>query len=345
MGSLPEEPTLPRVVDSEMPVVPPGIVTLLRALQDGPARDLSLIRGELDQVRRLSSDAVMALQNSFFELDKLVSAQRDSLNGLLDAVESSADALNITTFVRQVGPLFRSVLDLLSRVAGKGTEGAKRAEALTSDLLESLKLLRKFEEIESQTFVLALNASIEAARAGDQGKGFGIVAQEVRALAKLSKGLNEKIGGQLERARLALTEVRAVLVDSTANDAAVASESRSRIEDLLHKLGVLDRRLAADLDAVRTISEHVTEHVATAIRALQFEDMTTQLIACIVRRVERLETSLGALRGLTELSVDSSAALSAALSAEAEALAERYRAPIVSVVAQQDTTAGTVEFF
>lgn len=104
-----------------------GLSALFRTFQEGPVQDLTLIRGELTQVRSLSTSAIVALQSSFFELEKLVRAQRDHLDGLVEMSASRTDELNIATFVREVGPLFRSLSELLGHVVGKGAEGARRA--------------------------------------------------------------------------------------------------------------------------------------------------------------------------------------------------------------------------
>jgi len=324
------------------------IVTLLHALHDGPTEELQHVRAELAQLRQIATDAVTSLQKSFFEIESLIRAQRDSLDALLngaDAPSAAADDLNLGAFVREMGPLFRSLGELLGNLVDKGSEGACRVEGLSTNVAQTRGLLRKFESIESQTFVLALNASVEAARAGVHGRGFGVVAQEVRNLARFSKELNEQIASQLEHTQLSLAEVRTVLIEGTSKEAACAEHSRARIELLLQKLTVLDRRLTADLDATRSISARVSVQVSMAVQALQFEDMTAQLIDCISKRLTRIEDSLTKLQGLAEASVDSNGSLVDALSSGAGSIAEQYEAPINSPVSQTDSSVGTIDVF
>ncbi len=343
----------PRTTDVNQPeasdgaLVLAGLFELCRALRVGPAQDLRTARDELGQIRSLSSHAIVSLQRSFFKLNELVQGQRENLNALLGGVDDSAGAaatdLNIATFIGEVGPLFRSLADLLARVVGKGSEGAQKAEALRLDVLETLKLLGRFKDVETQTFLLALNASIDAARAGDHGKSFGVVATELRTLADFSKQLNCEIKLQLERTQSALTEVKRTLVDATGNDVVRANESRTRLDALLLKLATLDQRLSADLAKLRTIADQIAEHVATAVQALQFEDMTTQLADCMLKRLVRVESSIKAFEAIA--GTDSSSALANALFAQAAAVSQNYQLEVVSPVQQQDTQTGSVDFF
>ncbi|HEY0464742.1 MAG TPA: methyl-accepting chemotaxis protein [Polyangiaceae bacterium] len=343
----------PRTTDVNQPeasdgaLVLAGLFELCRALRVGPAQDLRTARDELGQIRSLSSHAIVSLQRSFFKLNELVQGQRENLNALLGGVDDSAGAaatdLNIATFIGEVGPLFRSLADLLARVVGKGSEGAQKAEALRLDVLETLKLLGRFKDVETQTFLLALNASIDAARAGDHGKSFGVVATELRTLADFSKQLNCEIKLQLERTQSALTEVKRTLVDATGNDVVRANESRTRLDALLLNLATLDQRLSADLAKLRTIADQIAEHVSTAVQALQFEDMTTQLADCMLKRLVRVESSIKAFEAIA--GTDSSSALANALFAQAAAVSQNYQLEVVSPVQQQDTQTGSVDFF
>lgn len=84
-------------------------------------------------------------------------------------------------------------------------ESIKKCEALVGVIQDKTKSLNS---IQGRQNILALNASIEAARAGDAGKGFAVVAKEVGALSQQSKGLNEEISKtlvEISKAMLAIT--------------------------------------------------------------------------------------------------------------------------------------------
>lgn len=324
-----------------------ALFALTSTLRGSCSEDLAQMRAELGQVRSLTTTAIAALQSSFRDLDALIRAQSDTLDSLLTlgSEPASANELNIASFVGEVGPLFRSLAELVARVVARGEDGARRAEGLASDVATTLELLRQFQSVEAKTFILGLNASIEASRAGDRGKAFAIVAQEVRAVATYSKELNGRIADQLQRAHAALSDVRVTLVESATRDAEGAEASKAEIDDLLHKLAALDVRLARDLARIREVSECVTRQVAIAVQALQFEDMTTQLVDCLGRRVARIEASIDCLHQAAEVSVDSGIALAGALREQAEAVLAVYAIELRSPVAQQDTTSGSVDFF
>src|SRR4051812_29200996 len=108
----PTEPKGAAAPASDLSPLKDAISALAGVLRVNALPDLTRMRDELGQVRRLSSHAIMALQNSFYELDRLVREQQNSLDALLSIGQDSPAArndLNIAAFVHEVGPLFRSL--------------------------------------------------------------------------------------------------------------------------------------------------------------------------------------------------------------------------------------------
>lgn len=329
-----------------VPSVPP-LPNLREALLSGPLQDIESCRAELAQVRGLLADAIHSLQSSFTEVEALVASQAELLGELLSAVETSAGDAgpNIKSFLEEITPLLRSLTELLTRVAQTGQDSARGSEALETDLGETFKLLSQFEQVERQTTLLAVNASIEAAHAGDLGRGFGVVAQEVRHLSTYSKDLNQRVVHHLERARGTLQDVRHKLTRAMASDIMLAEDSRSRIEALFQSIGGLDAKMAASLERIREISQQNAVHVETAVRVLQFEDIVGQLLGCMDRRLSRLQTVLAQLAAVPALRGGPADALPDQLALHLDQLADAYATPVVSPVAQQSMAGGEIELF
>ncbi|HTV22146.1 MAG TPA: methyl-accepting chemotaxis protein [Polyangiaceae bacterium] len=318
-----------------------------QVLLAGPVDELRQLRSEATQVRGLLTDAIVGLQRSFTEVQALVAEQGQLLTELLSSVEATRGetSASIGSFLREITPLLGSLTALLLSIDHHGAESARRSETLATDLAETFKLLQQFERVEKQTSLLAVNASIEAAHAGDLGRGFGVVAQEVRHLSSFSKELNQRVVENLERARVTLSSVRDMLSDAMARDIDGAKESRARIDALFASIAGLDETLSRGLDRIRDISRQTAEHVATAVRVLQFEDIVGQLLACMEKRVARMEGVLGRLAALPALRGGSFVELGAQLDAFVAEMREAYATPVVSPVTQQSMAGGEVELF
>ena len=321
------------------------IVQLGSVIGAGPAQDLATARSEVSQVRSLFSDSIRSLQASFKELDGLIQSQQRQVTDLLSTVGGSSGKGSVESFLEELGPLLRSLTEILTNVTDKGADGARRVDALTNDLGETFRLLRNFESVEAQTNMLALNATIEAARAGEQGRAFGVVAQEVRNLSKSSKELNARISEQLSRARSRMADVRQLLVESVPEDSASARQSRERIDDLLGRLDAVDQRMVDGLAQIERVSHEVAERVAVAVRALQFEDIVGQLLGCMDRRLERLEAALHGIQAVAASPDSESEALSSRLQGQLAEVVRSYSVPVNSPVVQTSMDAGSIELF
>jgi methyl-accepting chemotaxis protein len=339
---------------------------LAQLFRDALTEDVTSARRELGRVSNVLTDAIAQLQQSFYGLDAHVQAQKTRVNELLAAVDGTRVAgkgklLTLRSFVGELTPLLRSLVEMLNRLRDQGLHGATRVEGMVAQLDDVLKLVARFDEIELQSNLLALNATMEAARAGEAGRCFGVVAQEVRALSKFSRDLNRKIDTELSKTRGTVGGVRELLISGATKDAKAADLAVSQIDGILEQLAALDRMIADGLGSLNQLASDIGNSVATAVRALQFEDLTRQLLESAQKRLARLEDVAESLAPLIEqlsaLSASSStgdgsastngdpARRNAFVQGELQKLRRHYDDVVASPVQQSSMSSGDVELF
>ncbi|HLK56840.1 MAG TPA: methyl-accepting chemotaxis protein [Chthonomonadaceae bacterium] len=160
--------------------------------------------------------------------------------------------------------------------ARKITDSSRRLQQMVA-LSESLyELLDDIEGVADQTGMLALNASIEAARAGDAGRAFNVVAKEVRKLAERSRQSAERMRSlTLETAHSTQT-IHTELVQTAENSMEASCEAQTEINRLLRTLQEADLATKEVLAELTSKSDNITSNYTSIITAFQFHDMLRQ---------------------------------------------------------------------
>lgn len=175
--------------------------------------------------------------------------------------------------------------ETMDRIVGAVADTAERAHALEAASKQIVSIIRTIEGIASQTNLLALNAAIEAARAGDEGRGFGVVANEVKALSRQTAGAAEDIRHRIEALQSDMHAIVGLMDDSShaAEDGRKAMDTvRTRIDEIEGGVGRVVGRVD---DMAQLLGEQstATSEVASGIATVA---------AGSAENVERLEESV-----------------------------------------------------
>lgn len=177
-----------------------------------------------------------------------------------------------------------------SQVSRVAVEQAKATDGLVQSMNAAAQSIGKvigvIEGIAKQTTLLALNASIEAARAGESGRGFGVVAEEVKNLAEQTTQATEAISHQINSVQAAIGETVSAIrgtsdvinqINQIAVVVAQAIEQQSEITRTIgHKVSQVAQGAAAASEKARIIDQCATEAKETATDATRSNQQLTQ---------------------------------------------------------------------
>ncbi|WP_295464463.1 methyl-accepting chemotaxis protein [uncultured Pseudomonas sp.] len=168
-----------------------------------------------------------------------------------------------------------------------------------ASLTEQLKSMAKdVGDVARQTNLLALNAAIEAARAGEAGRGFAVVADEVRKLSTLSGDTGQKIGETVETVNGAIARTLELSQRHAERDTGTLNQSGETIEQVIGAFGGTTREVVERSDALAENASAVGGAIAEVLVALQFQDRVSQMLGHVRDDQARLERLVAERRAL-----------------------------------------------
>ena len=244
---------------------------------------------------RLSSSSREALQAQFNEIDLVASACEEMHQTSSEVAQSAnrvvaaADSAELSA--QQGKAVVEEISQAMSELMQQISSAKPRVEELARNSDNISQILEVITAIAEQTNLLALNAAIEAARAGEQGRGFAVVADEVRNLARrtqdsvveirqviaaLQSGTSQVVSAILASHEQAhLTQQRSsqavVTLEAITHAIATIQEMSNQIEIAIKEQGKVSGEISQNINSIRKTSELVTQSAESS--SAMFDDL------------------------------------------------------------------------
>lgn len=237
----------------------------------------------IQDIYSTQEDAVMNLSTAFIELQGFIDQQSTNISSLIiidSNVEGTESEVLYSDSMRSFAHSTESTLDkFIKSTVEMSTYSLELLESVNeihADVPEVLKTLQDIDGISSQTNLLALNAAIEAARAGEHGRGFAVVADEVRKLSTRSAQFSDVVQTQLKSISERISALTAQVGKLASYDVSYVIEAKKEIRLALEKIidkAESDANITQGLDQ---LSQQLEDALSRAIRGLQFGDINGQ---------------------------------------------------------------------
>jgi len=307
---------------------------------------ISFIESESQQVNDLVQNAIHQLTDSFQGLNSQTAQQAEFLHDLLHQNDDG----HLNKFVSETEKLLTYFVDQVLNTSKDSMYLMHRLDDMTEKVNSVFALLDDVKDIASQTNLLALNAAIEAARAGEAGRGFAVVADEVRKLSRKSDDFSDEISRLTTDVKHTLKDASEVVNKVVSADMNVALSGKQQVSEMSDSMAELEQHTNDIVEKTQQASQQISTMVNQAVTSLQFEDMCTQLLAHISRRLAAVSELSGLVDELHVARMNPSLLENYrdSLSKLEESLTQ-LKPKIASVqhqaVSQQDLDEGDVELF
>ena len=326
---------------------------LLTELRSFVGSEVEGTRSEVERARDLIRQAVAGLGTSFDAMNRKSRQQSQAVARIIDRTneEGGGGGVDVARFAQHASQRMEQLVEALEQVSGQSSVTVAHIDQMAQHLDGIFALLEDVKSIADQTNLLALNAAIEAARAGEAGRGFAVVADEVRNLSERSTTFNEQIRKLAHSSKDAIAKVRETVTHMASRDMDRSREARQEAAAMLENVAAINNALGDGMREIADCGRAIDASVSEAVRSLQFEDITTQALGSAHTHLDRLQAinqEAMALQQLLTSSGSGDAELLGSLQRTGARLREmrnEWARPLHKPVAQKDLGSGTVELF
>ena len=277
-------------------------------------REVSSATGHVNEV---AMRVVSASNSSMFNSDQQASrtssvaaainqlgaaAQEIAQNAAL-ASQHSSDARGLAEEGQQV---VDKTIAAMQQLSAKISDSCGNIETLNSNTVNIGQILEVITSISQQTNLLALNAAIEAARAGEAGRGFAVVADEVRNLAHRTQDSAQQVQKMIEELQIGAREAVSIMTDSqrqSESSVGIANQAGERLGSVTQRIGEIDgmnQSVATATEEQTSVVESINIDI-TEINTLNqegVENLQSTLRACsdLEQQAARLKQLVGSFR-------------------------------------------------
>ena len=265
----------------------------------------SQLHGASDSMNNITAETDRGIREQQSETDQVATAVNEMAATVQEVARSATNAAEAATTADheadQGHTVVSDTIKVITALAGEVEQASTSMQRLEADSRDIGTVLDVIRGIAEQTNLLALNAAIEAARAGEQGRGFAVVADEVRVLAQRTQQSTQEIESMIEKLQQAAKDMARIMENgrvkahetvAQAQHAGTALDSIAKAVSVISDMNV---QIASAVEEQSAVAEEINKNIANISHIAEMSAEGAHQTSAASREIRRLATELDGL--------------------------------------------------
>lgn len=265
---------------------------------DVQRRTLDIVQGELTRTSDHVETSTLDLSERFRELARKALEQSERVAQIVDmagSVDIDGERVPLDRLVVGMQDVITDMVSNIVTLSRHAMSMVYLLDDVQKDVAELEKSIGDIDGINRQTNFLALNATIEASRAGEAGRTFAVVAQEVRHLSRSTGELADRMRGTVTAVVKGVRNGHDILRQIANTDMSPQMLAKERVDKTMDSLVEQTNHFQSVLETAASVSSDMSSTIAHVITGMQFQDLTKQRIEAINDSLAIMSAGLGEL--------------------------------------------------